>query len=258
MPEHRPVRPGDPELPPLRDDGLPTLPTGEPVLHRWFVIALLVLVPVAFGVTVWALMSVDRDELTAAERRPPGDAEVTIERGDALLAETMDVEPGPGCAQGIRIAGDEGSRTTGRLAMAGACELIDTGRFPAARAGLVQLIASDGLLRIATFELAGVESSTRVEDGRLIVELNAKFQFEDAARAVPAVIHQLVLIADPSWPGSPISADREVEAARAQAAACEELDLDVREARGCLDVQELLTDDDPRQLLVDAGYPPDD
>jgi predicted RNA polymerase sigma factor len=41
---HRADRPSQP---PLRDDGLPTLPTGEPVLHRWFVVALLLLAPVA-------------------------------------------------------------------------------------------------------------------------------------------------------------------------------------------------------------------
>lgn len=70
-----------PSLPPLRDDGLPTLPTGEPVLARWFVIAMLLLVPVGIAVGVWAVMSIQREPLPPAERRPPGGPEVTIDRG---------------------------------------------------------------------------------------------------------------------------------------------------------------------------------
>ncbi|MFO7778424.1 MAG: hypothetical protein R6V28_08740, partial [Nitriliruptoraceae bacterium] len=90
-------------LPPLRDDGLPTLATGEPVLQRWFVITLLVLVPLALAVTVWAFLAIDREPLSAAERRPAGGPEVTIARGGAMLSETRDAEPGPGCSQAIRI-----------------------------------------------------------------------------------------------------------------------------------------------------------
>jgi hypothetical protein len=244
-----------PSLPPLRDDGLPTLPTGEPVLQRWFVITLLLLVPVAIGVTLWAFASIDRVELTAAERRPPGGGEVTIERGEAMLAETRDAEPGPGCAQGIRLVGDGGSRAAARRAMSTACELIASGEFPVAREGLVAWVASRGILRIATFELSGVESSTRLEEDRLVMELNAKFQFEDAEVAAPAVIHQLELIASPTWPGEPISAEHELAAARSQARACAALGLGDDAPRGCRDVEELLAADDPLQQLVDAGYP---
>ena len=57
-----------PSLPPLREDGLPTLPTGEPVLHRWFVILLLVLAPIALAVTAWALLSIGGEPISPAER----------------------------------------------------------------------------------------------------------------------------------------------------------------------------------------------
>lgn len=246
-----------PSLPPLRDDGLPTLPTGEPVLHRWFVIVLLVLAPIALAVTVWGLLSIGGEPIPPAERRPPGTAEVTNERGDAQLAVTQDAEPGPGCAQGIRVVGDSGSRAAASRAMEVACTLIETGDFPQAREGLVEWVASDGLLRIATFEFSGVESSSRVDDeGRIIVELNAKFQFEDAITGTPALLHQLHLIADPDWPGSPIGATTELSAAVAQREACERLTFPDSEPRGCLDVRELLDDPDPFQQLLDAGYPP--
>ena len=243
-----------PTLPPLRDDGLPTLATGEPVLHRWFVIGMLLLVPVAVAVTLVALSAIDRPELSAAERRPAGDADVTIERGAAVLAETQGAEPGPGCGQAIRIIGDEGSRAAARRAVEQTCELIATGEFPTAREGLVEWIAADGILRVATFELSGVESSSRVEDGRIVIEINAKFQFTDAARAAPALVHQLALIADPQWPGQTISVERELLAAQAQARACEVLTFGDQPPRGCLDVEELLDEENRHELLLEAGY----
>jgi hypothetical protein len=242
-------------LPPMKDDGLPTLPTGEPVLQRWFVLAMLLLVPVAIAVTVWAFASIPREQLSAAERRPPGDGQVTIERGAAVLAETRDAAPGPDCGQGIRLIGDSGSRAAAARALQTVCALIATGEFPVAREGLVEWIRADGILRIATFELAGVESSARVEDDRIVVELNAKFQFDDAARAAPALVHQLALIADANWPGAPITAERELQAARLQAAACAALDFADDGPRGCLDVTELLRAVDPLGELRAAGYP---
>jgi hypothetical protein len=242
------------ELPPLAGDGLPTLPTGEPVLYRWFVVAMLVLVPVALGVSVWAATSIQRDGIPAAERRPPGGPTVTIERGAAELGESREVEPGPGCSQGIRLVGDPGARAAGRRALAGACTLIDSGAFPEAERGLRAWSRADGQLRIAAFQLTGVESSSRLEDDRLVMELNAKFQFEDATRAAPAVVHQLVLLADPGFPGTEVSAERELLGVRAQAEACAQLRFDDQPPRGCLDVEELLAEEDPIAALVDAGY----
>ena len=241
-------------LPPLKDDGLPTLPTGEPVLQRWFVVAMLVLVPVAIAVTVWAFLAIDRDRVSAAERRPAGGAEVTIARGEAMVAETQDAVPGPGCAQAIRIIGDPGSQAAASAALAAACEVVDSDRHPELREGLVTWIAAGGQLRIATFELAGVESSTRLEDDRLVMELNAKFQFEDAVSGTPAVIHQLELLADDSWPGQPVSAQAELEAARAQQRACTALALGEEAPRGCRDVDELLAEDDPIASVLEVGF----
>lgn len=244
-----------PPLPPLQDDGLPTLPTGEPVLHRWFVIAMLVLAPLAVATTIWAMVGVDRTDLTAAQRRPPGDGAVTIERGDATLSETQEVEPGPDCAQAIRLVGDSGSRAAARRAMVVTCELIATGDFSDARSGLIDWIASDGRLRIATFELSGVESSARVEDRRIVIELNAAFQFDDALRAAPELVHQLNLVASAEWPGGPVTAETALDAARAQVAACRRLELGDQPPRGCTDADELLAADDPLKDLVEAGYP---
>ncbi|MFA9432642.1 hypothetical protein [Egicoccus sp. AB-alg2] len=244
-----------PPLPPLRDDGLPTLPTGEPVLHRWFVIAMLVLVPIALGVSIWAATATfGRAELTPAERRPPGGPEVTIERGAAQLSPTDELEQGPACFQGGQIIGDSGSRAAARRAMQGACDLIAGGGYDEALAGLRKWARTDGRVRIAAFELSGVESSARLEDGRLVIELNAAFQFEDATAAAPAVIHQLALLAAPDFPGAPIPGEQELRAAQLQRQACGELPPRLR-PRGCDDVEELLAADDPLQDLLDAGWP---
>jgi hypothetical protein len=254
-----PGRTGGPpaDLPPLRDDGLPTLATGEPVLQRWFVIALLILVPVALAVTVWAFLAIDREPLSAAERRPAGGPEVTIARGEAMLSDTRDAEPGPGCSQAIRIVGDPGSQTTARGAMEAVCGLIDGGEFPELREGLVAWIAGGGQLRIATFELSGVESSTRVEDDRLVMELNAKFQFQEARRAAPSVVHQLVLLTDPGWPGAAVGVTTELRAAELQQQACAVLDFGDDLPRGCRDAAELLAADDPVADLLSVGFSDD-
>lgn len=239
---------------PLRTDGLPTLPTGEPVLQRWFVLLALVMVPVAAAVTVWAFLSVDREPLTAAERRPAGGSLVTIARGEAMLAETRDAEPGPGCAQAIRIVGDDGSRAAAAAALDGVCDLIDRGDFPRVREGLVAWIAGGGQLRVATFELAGVESSARLEDERLVVELNARFQFEAPIRGTPALAHQLVLLTDPAWPGEPVGVTTELAGAEVQRRACEVLELGDPAPRGCRDVVELLDAPDPVGDLLAVGF----
>jgi hypothetical protein len=253
--DRRPDDAARPALPPLEGDGLPTLATGEPVLHRWFVLLMIPLVVAAVGVSVWAAMSISREPLPAAERRPPGGPTVTIERGAAELGTSREVESGPGCAQAIRIVGDSGGRAAGRRALVGACALLETGAFPEAERGLRAWSVGNGQLRMGAFELTGVESSTRLEDDRLVMELNAKFQFEDATRAGPAVLHQLVLLADPGFPGATITAERELLGAQVQHAACERATWPEQPPRGCLDVAELLAEPDPLAALEAAGFP---
>ncbi|MEX2324400.1 MAG: hypothetical protein WD576_01495 [Nitriliruptoraceae bacterium] len=237
-----------------RMSNLPTLATGEPILHRWFVIAMLVLAPIAVGVTIWALLSIPDGTIPPAARRPPGDGMVTIERGDAQLAETTDTEPGRGCGENIMLVGDSGSRAAARRALGAACQLVATGAFPQAATGLQEWIAANGQLRMATFERSGVDSSARMESGTIVVELNAKFLFEDATRAAPTLLHQLVLISDDRWPGEVVGATTELGAARVQLEACERLTFVDSPPRGCGDVAELLALDDPRQQLIAAGF----
>lgn len=248
-----------PPLPPLRDDGLPTLPTGEPVLHRWFVIAMLVLVPIGLAVSVWAATQIaGREEIPPAERRPAGDERTTVDRGDAVLGTIEESEPGPSCGSSVRLVGDTGARAAASRALGAACALLRTGTFPAAESGLREWATTRGQLRFAVFELSGVESSLRVTDDRIVLELNAAFQFQDATRAAPAIIGQLTQLGQDSFPGSPITAETALAAAEAQAAACERLVFQDDGPRGCLDVEQLLDEPDPLGALVAAGYPEGD
>jgi hypothetical protein len=245
-----------PPLPPLRDDGLPTLATGEPVLHRWFVVGMLVLIPIGIAVSIWAGMQVfGRETIPPADRRPAGDEVTTVDRGDAVLGTVEESEPGPSCGAAVRLVGDSGARAAASRALGSACSLLRSGQFPDAEAGLIEWATTRGQLRFAVFELSGVESSLRLtDDQRIVLELNASFQFEDATRAAPAIIGQLTMLGQDDFPGATVTADAALAAAEAQAAACGRLVFPDSPPRGCLDVEELLDEPDPRGSLVEAGY----
>jgi hypothetical protein len=236
-------------------DGLPSLPTGEPVLARWFAIVMLAVVPLGLAVVGWAFLSIRGIEITPAERRPPGTAEVTHDRGDAALNQILEVEPGPACAAGIEVIGDEGARAAGRRALSAMCQQLRIGDYPEVEAGLGAWVANDGLLRIAVFEVNGLDSSARVEDGRWVIELNAKFQFDNSTLAAPFVMHELVHMAEPDWPGAPLSDSAELRAMEVQLQACDALIGDPK-PRGCKDARELLETEDRLDQLDRAGYRP--
>lgn len=236
-------------------DGLPSLPSGEPVLARWFVISMLVLGVAGVVVAIWAFSSIRGIELGVAERRPPGTAEVTHDRGSAVLAEDPTSATGPGCAEPIALIGDEGARAAAARALSAACQLLASGDFPAAAAGLEAWIAGDGVLRFAVFERNGVDSSARVEDGRIVIELNAKFQFQrpNASLAAPFILHELVHVGQDDWPGAPVSDAAELRAMQTQLRACGRLSGEPI-PRGCHDAAELLDMADPLTGLNEAGY----
>jgi hypothetical protein len=84
------------------DDGLPQMPDGDPLLQRWFAIAMVVLVPVALGVTVWVFFVIadTAPPISPAERRPPGSATVSHDRGDAVTSPLPTRAPGPASRPG--------------------------------------------------------------------------------------------------------------------------------------------------------------
>jgi hypothetical protein len=239
------------------DDGLPATPGGEPLLARWFAITMVGLVVAGVIVLILAFLAIPEPNVPPAERRPPGDALVTHERGDALLNEIRETEAGPGCASAVTLVGDESARATARRALSATCQLLRGGRFPAAEAGLGAWSRAGGAIRLGVFELTGVESSTRLEDEGIVMELNAKFQFKPAYRAAPVIIHELVHIGS-GMPGVPVTVESELAAVEAQHLACQRLTFQDAPPRGCSDVAELLAEDDPAAALERAGYQRED
>lgn len=238
------------------DDGLPTDSTGAPLLARWFAIAMVVLAPIAIVVTVVAFLSAGGSRIDPAARRPPGTETVTHDRGDATLNQIRTAEAGPDCASDIQMVGDDAARRSLRRALSATCQLLQRSEFEIAAEGMRRWAREDGVARIAVFELTGVDSSARMEDGRLVVELNAKFQIEPGSHGAPALVHELTHLAA-GMPGSVVTASAELAAVRAQAEACERLVYPEEPPRGCRDAAQLLAQADPLASLRRAGYPDD-
>lgn len=237
-------------------DGLPATPSGEPLLARWFAIAMLVLGVVGVVLVVWAFSSVRTTDISPAARRPPGSAQVTHARGAAVLAEDRTEQRDVACAPDVRLVGDVGGRATVARALSTACGLLDrdTAGLAAARRGLERLGSAGGVVRIAVFEVNGLDSSLRVEDGVPVVELNPKFQFDDATLAAPALLHELAHLGSDDFPGTAVDVDAELAALQVQATACDLLVLPEDPPRGCSDAAAVLADPDPRAALRAAGY----
>jgi hypothetical protein len=241
-------------------DGLPQTPSGEPLLHRWFVLAMIGLsvVALALSVLVFTSRTAPPDvELPPAARRTPGSPTVTHERGQIVLSETQDVEDGVACAPNVRLVGDEGGRATARRALGALCQQLSRGgeAFEPVAAGLDQLDRERGIIRVALGAATGVDSSARVEDGTLVVELAPKFQFDNATEAAPFLAHELAHIGGERWPGAAPDVADELAALEAQAVSCELLRLGDDAPRGCGDAAAVLDSPTAEDDLREAGYP---
>lgn len=243
-------------------DGLPAMPDGEPLLARWFVIAMLLLSLVAAGLTAFALTrraAAPAEVFPAAERRNPGTATVTHERGELRVAEDTTVAQPVTCAPRVRLVGDDGGRATLQRAFGVLCAQLDAdedGSLAAVAAGLAQLDAAAGIARVAQAAATGVDSSARIEDGVPVLELAPKFQFESGRLAAPFLAHELVHLGSETWPGDPVGAVDEVSAMRVQLEVCAALRVgEAERPRGCRDAAELLDVDDPVAAVRDAGFP---
>lgn len=243
-------------------DGLPSMPDGEPLLARWFVLSMLVLSLAAVGLTVFALTQRDTppaEAFPAAERRNPGTAEVTHDRGQLVLAEDTTESTPVTCAPDVRLVGDQGGRATLQRAFGVLCQQLaedDDGTLAQVVAGLAELDDAAGIARVAQAVATGVDSSARIEDDLPVVEIAPKFQFDNARLAAPFLAHELFHLGDEAWPGAPVDAAGELAAMRVQDEVCRALQepADTR-PRGCRDAAELLATEDPLQALRDAGFP---
>lgn len=244
--------------PPMRDDGLPTAPDGTPLLQRWFLLIMIPLVLVGLVVSGFALASALRPvEFSPAERRPRGGPTETHDTAGRATGGTTATEAATGCADGVLVEGDAGARAAGLRALSATCQLLASGDFPLAAAGMEAwsgLPGGNAVLRFAVFQRTGLDSTLLQEGDRLILELGNKFIFDDATEAAPTLVHELAHIGQ-GWPAAPLSAGEELAAMRAQDLACDRVAVRQDPPRTCLDSDELLNLDDPLQSLVDAGWP---
>ncbi|MFT5564032.1 MAG: hypothetical protein ACI970_000755 [Myxococcota bacterium] len=244
-------------------DGLASLPDGEPLLTRWFVLVMIALsiAAVALSVMVFVTRTGSPSAVfPAAERRPPGTATVTHDRGAVVLSETQEEETGTACAPQVRLVGDEGGRATIRRALVALCdELNAVGTADTdlniVRRGITTLNRERGIIRIALAVATGVDSSTRIVDGVIVIELAPKFQFENSVTATPVLAHELAHVGGDRWPMDAVDVADELEALFVQDVLCRRINFGDEPPRGCSDASEVLGSVDVARALREAGYP---
>jgi hypothetical protein len=245
-------------LPPMPDGGLPTAPDGTPLLQRWFLLIMIPLVLAGLVVIGFALASAFRPvEFSPAERRPPGGPTETHDTAGRVSGESTDTEPASGCAEGVAVQGDPGARAAGLRALSAACQLLASGDFPLASAGLDAWVAQgsgNAVLRFVVFQRTGLDSTILHEGDQLILELGNKFIFDDATEAAPTLIHELAHLGQ-DWPTTQPTAEDELAAMEAQDLACARIAVRQDPPRTCLDSDEFFELDDPVSSLRDAGWP---
>ncbi|MGH8910745.1 MAG: hypothetical protein ACRD0K_30680 [Egibacteraceae bacterium] len=246
--------------PPINPDGVRTRPgrdpwrkapvseLGDQVLPRWFVLAVLAMIPIAIGALIAVFVVTGRDPVPVAARRPSPAGSLTTAVGD-FRAGDSDPVPAQGLCPtlaGVRVAGERADRDALTAGLQALCGI----RLDVGLAGRLNAFArAGGVVRFAQFEATGVDSTAdlRAMPPRILV--NARFSRTDPAWIAPLVAHDVTLLRlDPALASSALAA-RQVEAA-----VCERIFIDRRAPNGCGDAQELLSLDDPLAALREAGF----
>lgn len=226
----------------------PTSELGDQVLPRWFVLTAMVAVVAAVVVGVAAFVLPRRATVPEAARRPPPSADWTtavgaIEAGDS----PSDPYDAP-CAllDGIRLAGTAGDQAQLRRGLAALCNTA----LPADVGDALRAFAdAGGVVRFATFEATGVDSTASRADTDPTILVNTRFQRTDARWIAPLLAHDAVARA-----GDPASARTALAARRAELAVCGALLGEDGFSRACTDAAAVVSADDPLAALRDAGY----
>ena len=229
---------------PWRD--APTSELGDQVLPRWFVLTAIACVIVAIVVLVAAFVLPSRAPVPVAARRPPASQAFTTAVGEVLTGPSQPQAYDAPCetVQGIRVAGMEADRARLRRGVAALCNIALPDD---AAAALRRFAEQQGIVRFATFEATGVDSTaSRVAPPTIL--LNARFARTNPLWLTPLLVHDAVALR-----GDPSTADTALVARRAEAAVCDRLG-DAEPSRGCADAAAVLALDDPIAALRDAGF----
>lgn len=219
---------------------------GDPLLPRWFVLTALATVVVAVVVLVLAVLTPQRQSVPVEERRPPPSQTHTTAVGDVAVgqAEAQPWDAPCPLLAGVRLAGTADDRRLLRQGLAGLCNVALPDD---ARAALTSFADAGGVVRFATFEATGVDSTARRDTPTVL--LNARFQQTDPLWMAPLLVHDTVMRAM-----APEQAETALAARRAEAAVCARLLGSATPSRGCLEANEILALEDPLATLRSAGF----
>lgn len=230
---------------PWRD--APVSELQDQVLPRWFVLTALVLVPVALVAAIGAFVVFGPQEVPVAARRPPPGGGYTHAVGALRTGDSEPVALDAPCPRlrGLRIAGTPQDRA---VLTEGLGALCGDGLDPGADDLLRAFADEGGTVRFAQFADTGVDSTASLDEA--LVLLNNRYAVTlDPREIAPLVVHDLTARA-----GGAGSAEGELAARRAEAAACALLGGDLARSRSCADAEALLAGNDPLAALLDVGY----
>jgi hypothetical protein len=226
----------------------PTSELGDQVLPRWFVLTAIAAVLAAVVVAVVAFATIRRDDVPPAQRRPPPDANFTTAVGavDVGTSEPVPYDAPCPALDGVRVAGAEADRARLRRGLAAVC---NTDLSVATAAAVSEFADDGGVVRFATFEATGVDSTASLPGQPPVILINTRFQRTDAAWIAPLIAHDAtVRVLEPG------AATAALAAREAEATVCDRLLGDDNDSRSCADAQALLALDDPLAALRDAGF----
>lgn len=221
---------------------------GDPLLPRWFVLTVAGAIVAAVVVGAVAIGAPRRSELPVEARRPPASATHTTAVGQIEGGESPADPYDAPCAflEGLRLAGTAGDQAQLRRGLAALCNIA----LPDDVASDIAALADDrAVVRFATFEATGVDSTVSRGPANPTVYINTRFQRTNPLWIAPLVAHDATL-----RNGDPTTARNALRARRAEDAVCEELLAEDARSRACDDARRILALDDPLAALRDAGF----
>lgn len=226
---------------------VPTGELGDQVLPRWFVLTAAAAVIVAVLVAVAAFVLPRRAHVAEAARRPPPSAEHTNAVGRVETGSSAPVAYDAPCAplDGMRLAGTPADQAQLRRGLAALCNVTLPG---AVEDDLAAFASTGGVVRFATFEATGVDS-TATRGDRPAILINTRFQRTDPLWIAPLVAHDVTVRA-----ADPATAESALAARRAERAVCDRLLATDEQGRACADAAAITSLPDPLAALREAGY----
>lgn len=227
----------------------PTEELQDQVLPRWFVLLGITTVLIALVTVVAAFTVFGRSDVPVAQRRPPPPAQPAGRTHDVGEVQIGTAEPevyDGACAllDGVRVAGTDRDTESLRRGLAGVCNLATETDVTDVTGGLRSFAASGGVVRFATFEATGVDST--VDLGVPQILINARFSRSDPLQIAPLIAHDVIAMTAPGDAGT------ELSARISEADVCARLFTDL--PRSCTDAANLVALPDPMTALLGAGY----